>query len=96
MLFFEKVILDFYASDAQKMSAIDRLETRCRFRDFSNGLSCANLSILYSDMGDMPRAYTASVLAYKKEPNDSYYRNLFQNLALQTGNLKDMEKRMDQ
>jgi hypothetical protein len=94
MLFFEKVILDFYAGDAQKLSAIDRLETRCRFRDFSNGLSCANLSILYSDIGDMPRAYTASVLAYKKEPNDSYYRNMFQNMAIKTGNLKDMQKRM--
>jgi hypothetical protein len=94
LLFYEKIILDFYSSEKLKSQAIQELDTRCRWKDTSNALSCANLAILYQNMGDLPRAYTASALAYKKEPRVSYYRNLFQNLAMQSGNIKDMQKRM--
>lgn len=94
MIFFEKIILDFYSGDQLKADAISNLESRCRFKDYASGLSCANLAILYNSESDYPRAYTAAALAYKKEPTDNYYRNLFQNLALKSGNLKDLERRM--
>lgn len=94
LLFYEKIILDFYSNAKLKSKAIQELDTRCRWKDSSNALSCANLAILYQNMGDLPKAYTASALAYKKEPKVSYYRNLFQNLAMESGNIKDMQKRM--
>ncbi|NCS92448.1 MAG: hypothetical protein GW761_01455 [Leptospira sp.] len=94
MIFFEKIILDFYTGDLLKRDAISSLESRCRFKDYSSGLSCANLAILYNSESDLPRAYTAAALAYKKEPKDNYYRNLFQNLAVKSGNIKDLQRRM--
>lgn len=94
LLFYETIIVDFYSSSELKEKAIRDLENRCRFRDSANGLSCANLAILYKSKGDLPKAYTASAKAYKKEPRNNYYRNLFMNLAIRSGNLRDMEKRM--
>ncbi|MCC5814315.1 MAG: hypothetical protein JJT78_06130 [Leptospira sp.] len=94
LLFYEKIILDFYAEGALREQAVRSLETRCRWSDSASGLSCANLSILYKNLGDLPRAYTAAAIAYKKEPKNNYYRNLFQNMAIRSGNLSDMEKRM--
>jgi hypothetical protein len=94
LLFYEKIILDFYAEGILREQAVRSLDTRCRWSDSASGLSCANLSILYKNLGDLPKAYTAAAIAYKKEPKNNYYRNLFQNMAIRSGNLSDMEKRM--
>jgi len=94
LLFFEKVILDFYKGEKSQEGAIRSLEYRCRWKDAGRGLSCANLAILYKSMGDYPQAYTAAAMAYRKEPRNPYYRNLFQQIAFQSGNIRDMEKRL--
>ncbi|WCL50015.1 hypothetical protein [Leptospira sp. GIMC2001] len=94
LVFYERIILDYYSSESEKKHALNELDTRCRWKDPGTGLSCANLAILYLNANDLDRAYTAAAIAYKKEPKDNFYRNLFQNLAVRTNNLKDMRKRM--
>lgn len=94
LLFYEKILLDFYAGEELQTRAIRELESRCRWKDTASGFSCANLAILYLNKKDLPRAYTAAALAYKKEPRSSYYRNLFQNMAIESDNIRDMQKRM--
>lgn len=92
--FYERILIDFNKNGKEREKALFELENYCRWKDNQVGLSCANLAILYKSLGDLPRAYSSSVMAYKKNPSNPYYRNLMRQLAMATGNLSDMEKRL--
>jgi hypothetical protein len=89
----EKIILDFYGDENDRIRSIETLKARCYDTTLKDAHACYNLAVLLYNQKKMDESFTAIRKSVSIAGSDPLYQSMLRTMALQLGKPEILEEK---